>query len=121
MKRSWAGQVEQLDSKVFKSRHDKSAVEEIVVLLAGGLGNEQATVASSTLEKAPLVRVLRLVLGTNRIIRAKLAHLQGLVHVLVDASAHFDETTEGSFGVRTARVKQHTVANARQAVDAFSD
>ena len=46
---------EELRSELVNGRHDQGSIEEVVVLFAARLGNEQATVTCGAVEKASFV------------------------------------------------------------------
>jgi hypothetical protein len=48
--------------------HNKSAVEKIILLLATGFRDENASVARGTVQEAAFVAAGRIVLGADRII-----------------------------------------------------
>ena len=112
---------EKLDSKVIDGPDDESAVEEIVLLLAGCLGDQQTAVAGGAMEEPPLVGVLRLMLGTDRIVGTQLAEYQGISDMPMDAAAHLDEPAQRPLSVGSACVEQDAVADARQRVDPLPD
>ena len=73
------------------------------------------------MQESVLVYAFRFMLGTHRIVRAQLTEVQGVVNMLVDTSAHLNQSTERSFGVRGAGVEQNAVANTWHGVDALSN
>ena len=56
------------------------------------------------MKESVLVRIGWVVLGTNRVVRAELTHLQGIADVVVDSSPDLDEPAQGPLGVRAAGV-----------------
>jgi hypothetical protein len=69
------------------------------VLLAGGLGDQEASVAGGAKKKAPNVLIVRVVLCTDGVVRAELAAVEGGVEVLRDSTSGLHEATQGAFGV----------------------
>src|SRR5919201_5143262 len=67
---------EEVGAQVLDGRDHQGPVQEVVVLLARGFGDQQAAVAGRTVQEATLVRVLRVVLGANWVVRAQAAQFQ---------------------------------------------
>ena len=75
---------------VAQGRHDKRAIEHVVELLAGSLGDQLATVASAAQQVLGPFRP-RVMIGAHRIIRTELAALKRTQEVPVDLAACLDE------------------------------
>src|SRR6266496_3570254 len=79
--------------------NNESAIEEVVVLFAGGLGDEKTSVAGGAKQEAAHVLVVRVVLGADWIVGAELAAFEGDVKEFGNATYGFHEATEGALGV----------------------
>jgi hypothetical protein len=91
--------LEEFDAQVIDRRNGQRPIEEIVVLLARGFGDQQAAMTGRPEQEAALVGVLRLVLGADWIIRTQLAQLQRRTHVFMYSAADFDQPAQRSRGV----------------------
>src|SRR5262249_57043710 len=76
--------VEEVGFQVLDRRHHQGAVEEIVVLFAGRLGDQQTAVAGRPVQKPAFVLALRIVLGADRVVGAQPAQFQGHPQMAID-------------------------------------
>src|SRR5208337_612668 len=99
--------------------HHQAAIKEVVEDLATRLADEQTAVASRPMQVTPCVGIACVVLGTDRIVGAKMAHFQGHLDVVIDRSRGAGQSTEGSMRIGAGRVQQDPVALVLVGVDPF--
>lgn len=71
------------------------------------------------MQKPSLMEIRRFMLCAHRIIRAKLAHFQGVADVFVNAATNLNEAAQRSFRIGSAGVKKDSVAEVGDCVNAF--
>src|SRR5262249_17737048 len=89
---SFVPQLEKLGAQVINRRHDQGSVQEVILLLTGSLGDEQAAVACGAKKKSALMSIVGFVLGTDRVIGTQAAALQGFLQVMGNLAAGFDQS-----------------------------
>src|SRR2546423_14192800 len=97
---SWNIRPEKLDAKIVDGGDNKRAVQEVVLLFAGSLSDQQTAVARCAMQKAMFMDACGFVLGTHRIIGAQLPEFQGLAHMLMDAATDLNQAAERSLRAR---------------------
>jgi len=118
--RSSVARPEELRPEPVDGRDDQGPIEEVVELLAGRLGDQQAAVAGGPVEEPTLVLVLRPMLGADRVVRAEAAEAERRWEVAADPATGLDQAAEGPFRVRRARVEQDAEVG-RLGVDPLAD
>ena len=91
--------LEILAAEIVHRGDDERPVKKVVLLLACCLGNEQAAMASRTVQESVLVHAFWFVLGTNRIVGTQLAEFERVTDVFVDSSAYLNQPAERAFRV----------------------
>src|SRR5439155_2774079 len=107
---------EELSLLVFDRRNDQGAVEEVVVMLTGGFCNEETSVTSRSMQKAVFMFVLRIVLRTNRIVRAQLTHFKCRPNMLLNPPTYLNQSTQSPFGIGRSGIQKNTVPNLWQCI-----
>src|SRR5439155_10277311 len=113
-------QGEECDSGAAQRGHNEGSVEEVVVLLARGFRDKEATVTGRALEEPALVGVLWRVLCTHRIVGAESPELQCRAQVAVNLATGLHQPAEGSLRVGRTRIEEDAVARA-SGIDALAD
>src|SRR5713101_8292319 len=102
---SWNIRPEKLDTKIIDGGDNERTVQEVVLLFAGCLSDQQTAVACCAMKKAMFMGACRFVLGTDRIIGAQLPEFQCLAHMLMDAATDLNQAAERAFRARCAGVE----------------
>ncbi len=98
--------LEEFGPEIVHRWYDESPVQEVILLLARRLRNEQAAVTRGSMEETGLMLAGRLVLGAHGIVRAEPTDFQRCLKVPMNLATGLDEPSERSFRIGRARVKE---------------
>ncbi len=99
---------EELGTKQFHGGNHQGTVEEVIALFAGGLRDQQTSVAR-TAQQGLVIVWTRGMEGTHRVVRAERAHVQGSPDVGLDSTPGFDQAAKRPLGIRRTGVDQHAI------------
>ena len=88
----------------------RRTIEEVVVLLTGRFGDQQAAVAGRAVEEPAFVLVLGGMLGTDRVVGAESTQVDCRLQMPSDLTPGLDEAAQRALGVGRAGVEQDAVA-----------
>src|ERR1035437_10108175 len=74
----------------------------------------------SSMKKAPLMRVRRVMLGTDWIVRTKHPQIQSGLHYFVNLSSQLHQTTQSAFCIRCACIEEDAETNFGNGVNPLS-
>ncbi len=87
------------------------------MLLAGSFSDQKTAMTCCAMQKPTLVLIFWIVLGTNRIIRAKFPRSQCRADVVVDTASDFNQAAKRPFGIRSSRVQKDAESCIGEGVD----